>query len=305
MQPVADAGAEFQPFERLLLVGVGLIGGSIGLAARRSGLARSVAGYSRRASTTAEALQSGLVDVVETDLHVALQHADAVCLAVPVAQFPALFEAIDAAGNHGLTVFDAGSTKGGVCEAARAVASRGVGGASPWFFQFVPSHPIAGAERHGPSAARADLYAGRTVISCPHELTSAPALQRVEAFWRALGMRVQRMTPDEHDRVFAAVSHLPHWIAYAYVHALLGTPTGVQDMQEGGGGFRDFSRIAASSPEMWLDIFSDNRAHMLQQLTLFEQSLSQMRAALEKGDHAALASMLHPVAAFRSGWTGR
>lgn len=294
----------FEPFRRLLLVGVGLMGGSLGLAVKQKGLAHRVIGYSRRPETAQAALAQGLVDEVDADLVRALQNADAVYIAAPVAQFPAIFEAIEASGNTGLIVFDAGSTKQKVCDAARAVASRGVAGASPWFFQFVPSHPIAGAEKHGPDAARADLYDGRTLIVCPHECTSQPALERVEAFWRELGMRVRRMGAAEHDRVFAAVSHLPHLLAYAYVHGLLQVPGGDLDMQEGGGGFRDFSRIAASSPEMWTDIFFDNRTAVLAQLDGFEKSLAQLRSALTSGERQALTDAIAHAARFRAGWTG-
>lgn len=299
------APLQFEPFKQLLIVGVGLMGGSLGLAAKRLGLAQRIVGYSRREATAQQALHVGSIDEIATDLVAALKTADAVYLAAPVAQFPALFQAIEAAGNPDLIVFDAGSTKSVVCAAARAVASRGVGGVSPWYFQFVPSHPIAGAERHGPSAANAQLYGGRTVVVCPHEHTSEPALARVDAFWTALGARVSRMAADEHDRVFAAVSHLPHLLAYAYVHGLLQTRTGAADMQEGGGGFRDFSRIAASSPEMWVDIFMDNRDQTLAHLDGFLASVDLLRNALKNGDRQTLAAALAQAADFRARWTGK
>lgn len=277
----------------------------MGLAVKARGLARQVLGYSRRPETAAAALALGCVDAVSDDLHTALQRADIVYLAAPVAQMPALFEAIDRAGNHRQLILDAGSTKANLVAAARAVAARSAGGLAPWFSQFVPSHPIAGAEKHGPGAAFADLYTGRTVVLCPHEHTSDPALHQATAFWRALDMRVLHMAADEHDRVFAAVSHLPHWIAYAYVHALLQSPTGRADMQEGGGGFRDFSRIAGSSAEMWVDIFQENRGALLAQLDGFQRSLNDMRDALSRGDRAALTDMVQSAAAFRKAWTGR
>ena len=311
MRPGAEQSAAgcapslFQPFGHLLIVGVGLMGGSLGLAARQRGLARRITGYSRRLSTAQEALSVGSIDAVSDDLQAALKDADAVYLAAPVAQFPALFQAIETSGNADLIVFDAGSTKTAVCAAARNVASRGVGGVSPWYFNFVPSHPIAGAERHGPTAANAQLHVGRTVVVCPHEHTCDPALQRVEAFWAAMGATVSRMPADEHDRVFAAVSHLPHLLAYAYVHALLQTRTGAADMQEGGGGFRDFSRIAASSPEMWVDIFLDNREQTLAHLDRFMQSADLLRSALKAGDRQTLLSALGQAAAFRGQWRGK
>ena len=136
-------------------------------------------------------------------------------------------------------------------------------------------------------------------------MTSEPALQRVEAFWIALGARVRRMSATEHDRVFAAVSHLPHLLAYAYVQGLLDTPTGAADMQEGGGGFRDFSRIAASSGERWTDIFLDNRAQLLTQLDNFSAALNGLKKAVESGDRATLSAMLERVAQFRGSWPGR
>ncbi|MCE2680621.1 MAG: prephenate dehydrogenase/arogenate dehydrogenase family protein [Burkholderiales bacterium] len=294
----------FVPFERLVVAGVGLMGGSLALAARQRGLAKRVVAYSRRLETANAALQMGLVDEVSSDFSQALENADALFLAAPVAQFSALLGAVDAGSYPNLLVFDAGSTKANIVEIARQLAQSRPGVSSPWFANFVPCHPIAGAEKHGPQAAVATLYEGRTLVVCPHADNDAFSVARVRQFWQAMGMRVMDMEAHEHDRLFAAVSHLPHWLAYAYVHSLLQAPTGTQDMQEGGAGFRDFSRIAGSSPEMWVDIFQDNQAQLLAHLDVFQASLNQLRDALVRSDRQKLLDELTRVSGSRKSWVG-
>ena len=290
-------------FKRLAVIGTGLMGGSVALAAKHHGLVSEVIGYSRRLSTAQEARRLGVVDVAVDQIDKALEGADAVYVAAPVAQFPAVFaqmapviERLPVAQRP--VMFDAGSTKGDVYAAVLQASVN----APSFAQQFVLCHPIAGAERHGPSAATAALHTGRTLVMCPVAETSADAYARVKSFWQALGVRLKEMPAAEHDDMFAAVSHLPHWLAYAYVSSQLGHADGEKFMAEGGGGFRDFTRIAASSPEMWMDIFQANKAPLLAHLDRFEAQLLMMRSALEQGDSEGLRVVLDQAAQFRSSW---
>jgi prephenate dehydrogenase len=295
----------FVPFERLVVAGVGLMGGSLALAAKQRGLAKHVVACSRRLETANAALAMGLVDEVSNDLSEALVNADALFLAAPVAQFTALLGTVAAAQSEHLLVFDAGSTKANIVDIALQLGRNASGVAAPWLANFVPCHPIAGAEKHGPGAALATLYEGRTLVLCPHADNSERSVARVRHFWQAMGMRVTEMDAQEHDRLFAAVSHLPHWLAYAYVHSLLRTSTGEIDMKEGGAGFRDFSRIAGSSAEMWVDIFQENQAQLLAHLDAFQASLDQLRQSLTSGQRGELLNELGRVCDSRKNWTGR
>ncbi len=290
-------------FKRLAIIGTGLMGGSLALAAKQRGLVQEVVGYSRRLSTAQQAQALGVVDSAVDSLAQALEGADAVYIAAPVAQFPALFAQmaplVQAAGEQNAPVlFDAGSTKSDVLAAVDAVSEQ-----YPLFAsRFVPCHPITGAERHGPLAADALLHAGRTLVMCQSPRTSPQAYERVKQLWLALDVVLKEMSAQDHDDMFAAVSHLPHWLAYAYVSSQLSQSKGAQFMAEGGGGFRDFTRIAASSPEMWMDIFRANRQHLLEHLSLFEARLAQMKTALQQGDEQSLQQWLQEAAHFRAGW---
>ncbi len=288
-------------FERLLVFGVGLIGGSLALAAKQRGLVKHVTGVARTQASARQALELGLVDAVAEDLSIAIEGADAIFLAVPVAQFPNLFDLIARVNPQKAVIFDGGSTKAGVLQAAFSAFQS----SQTSLKQFVPCHPIAGAEKHGPQAATADLFEGKSVIICQHQALDIVALQKVSTFWQALSSRVGLMSCDEHDRIFAAVSHLPHWLAFVYVDGLLRSSTAAVDTQHGGGGFRDFSRIAASSPEMWADIFFENKCELLKQLKSFESSLHKFKKHLEAGNQVALQESLGQASVFRQQWRGR
>jgi prephenate dehydrogenase len=293
----------FTPFDRLAVVGVGLMGGSLALAAKHKGLAKFVIAYSRNIETAKQAQQLGLVDEVAADFDTLLNQADAIFIATPVAQFAALFAQIaprlKPLANGALPVlFDAGSTKGDVEQAVGEQAKP-----YPLFSRrFVLCHPIAGAERHGPSAASVHLYDKKTVVLCQSDRTDNDAFSQVSAFWRTLGAHLKILTPQVHDDMFAAVSHLPHLLAYVFVASLLKHPCGYDFMAEGGGGFRDFTRIAASSPEMWTDIFQANRFAIGNHLDEFIVLLEQMRAALHANDRSILLDVLTKASAFRSSW---
>lgn len=296
---------KFKPFNRLAIVGVGLIGGSLALAAKRGGLANVVVAYSRNVATAQHALQLGLIDEVADNFDTLLNQADAIFIATPVAQFTQLFAEIaprlKPLPNGSLPiVFDAGSTKGDV---QRAVIKQAMH--QPAFAKrFVLCHPIAGAERHGPSAAALHLYNNKTVVLCSSSTSDQDAYARVLTFWQALGAQVKILSVQEHDDMFAAVSHLPHLLAYVFVASLLNHPNGHTYMAEGGGGFRDFTRIAASSPEMWVDIFQANHLALTSHLDAFIELLEKTRTALQENNSDVLLDILTKASDFRSRWPG-
>lgn len=268
-------------FEQLGLIGCGLIGGSFALALKRAKLVKRVVGYSKSPTTTERARQLGVIDVAAPSALLAVSGADLVLIAVPVAASEATFRAI----RHGLgeqtLVMDVGSTKSDVI----AAAERGLQQQSR---QFVPAHPIAGKELSGIEHAEADLFTNRKVALTPITATRRTLVQQATQLWRGIGARVITMTPEAHDDAFAAVSHLPHLLAFAAVNAIVDQPDGHHFLSLAGTGFRDFSRIAASDPTMWRDVLLANRQQVLQQSLAFREALQQMEAMLAAGDGASL-----------------
>ena len=268
--------------ERLCIVGVGLIGGSIARAARAAGVCRSVVGVDACADNLAEAKALGVIDEGYDEVAAGAAGADWVVIATPVGAVPQVFAALKPIWSDLGLCTDAGSTKQDVVAAAAAAL-----GELP--ANFVPGHPIAGAERSGVGAANAELYRGKRVILTPLEgVTDPAAVGRVSAFWERLGARVSCMDPVHHDEVLAATSHLPHVLAFALTHML-----GRQDEQQeifryAAGGFRDFTRIASSDPRMWRDICVANRDQIVAQLHRYGEELVQLAALLERADAAAL-----------------
>ncbi len=282
-------------FERVAVIGVGLIGGSFALALKAAGLAGRVAGAGRGAENLRIARERGAIDSIEPDAAAAVRGADLVLLATPVAQVPAVLAAIRDALAPGALVTDAGSTKRDVIAAARA----SLGGR---IARFVPAHPIAGAEASGAAAASAELFRGRRVVLTPLEENSAADLERVAAAWRACGARVERMSAQEHDAVLAAVSHLPHLLAYALVHEIAGRPDAARLFGFAAGGFRDFTRIASSHPEMWRDICAANRDRLREELARYAAKLGEVERLLERGDAAGLERLFAEARAARGRW---
>jgi prephenate dehydrogenase len=281
-------------FDRVAIVGVGLIGGSLAAAIKRHGLARSVVGIGRHADTIDQAKSLGLIDVAATDL-VACRDADLVVLCVPVAQMQVLLQALLPHLRADALVTDAGSTKQDVVAAARVALRTRIA-------QFVPGHPIAGKEINGPEAAESTLYSGKRVVLTPLEENPAADVERVQALWQAVGARVSLMTPAQHDAVFGAVSHLPHLLAYALVAQIAGAADSETKLSYAGGGFRDFTRIAASSAEMWRDIFLANKDAVLAELAAYENVLAQARAMLQSQDGEAVERWLAASAVVRQNW---
>lgn len=263
-------------FEQVTIVGVGLIGGSVGLAAKARGAARRVVGVGRDAKKLARAVERGAIDQFTTDLAEGVRLADLVVVCTPVDRTaPTIADALPHA-KAGAVFTDAGSTKGGLYEAVRAAAQ------GP--FAFVPAHPLAGAEKNGVEHARGDLFDNRVTVLTPHTAEGDPgAVERVEAFWKSLGSRVVRMGADEHDRVLAFTSHLPHAVASAVAGV-----THKEWLALSAGGFRDVTRIAAGDPGLWAAIFEANRDAVLAALAAFADRLTEFRTLLESGDRAGL-----------------
>lgn len=285
-----------RPFHKIVVFGVGLIGGSFALALRKAGMVREVVGFGRSAANLQQARDLGIIDRIGQDIAAEVGDADLVLLATPVGQMAELMERIAPhLGVHTL-VTDGGSTKSDVVRDAYAQLGARVA-------QFVPAHPVAGAELSGAAAAGADLYLGKKVVLTPLPENSAHTVARVEAAWQACGANVHRLTPAGHDAVFAAVSHLPHLLSFALVHDL--AQRGDRDLllSFAASGFRDFTRIAASSPEMWRDICLSNREALLKELQAYIAELNRMSAALAAGDAVQLEQTFHAASELRAGWT--
>lgn len=280
---------------KLAVIGVGLIGGSFALALKQARLATHVVGAGRSAANLKRALERGAIDAIAPDAAAAAREADVILVSAPVAQFPQVFRDIAPHLAAGAVVTDAGSTKRDVIAAAR----RALG---PKIVQFVPGHPVAGAEKSGVAAASAELFRGRRVLLTPLRENSAEAVQRIEELWQACGAHVARMNAEEHDGVLAAVSHLPHVLAFALVHEVAGRANAEQLFSYAAGGFRDFTRIASSHPEMWRDICVANRDRLLSELDRYGAKLAQVRSLLEAGDGAALERLFAEAREAREQW---
>ncbi len=283
-------------FQKIVIFGVGLIGGSFSLALRKAGAVTEVVGFGRSAATLEQAKQLGIIDRSGSDVAREVGDADLVLLATPVAQMAELFSRIAPhLGAHTL-VTDGGSTKGDVVEAARANLGDKLA-------QFVPAHPIAGAEKSGAAAALVDLYQGKRVVLTPLPENSPESVARVRTAWELCGANVSELTAQQHDEVFAAVSHLPHLLSFALVHDLAQRDNRDQLLSFAASGFRDFTRIAASSPEMWRDICMANRAALLDELGSYMQELQNIHEALADADAAKLEEIFSLAREVRSNWT--
>jgi prephenate dehydrogenase len=282
-------------FEQLGLIGCGLMGGSFALALKRAGLVKRVVGYSKSPSTTERARQMGVIDVEAPSALLAVAGADVVLLAVPVAATEATLKAIRHLVTDKMLIMDVGSTKRDVIDAARRVLRDHVG-------SFVPCHPVTGKEVSGVEHADPDLYVDKQVILTPIDRTHPTQLEKAVKLWDALGCRVMRMTPDAHDAAFAAVSHLPHLIAFALINAIATQEPGRDFLTLAGPGFRDFTRIAAGDPKVWRDILLANRNELLAQSKLFQDALLSMEAMIESGDGDALEALIEQASGIRTNW---
>jgi prephenate dehydrogenase len=282
-------------FQQLGVIGCGLMGGSFALALKRAGLVRHVVGYSKSPSTTEVARRLGAIDVAAESALLAVAGSDIVLLAVPVSATEPTLRAIRDLVEPGLLVMDVGSTKRDVAEAARRALGQRAS-------SFVPAHPIAGKESAGIQNADAALYDGRQVILTPLAQNAPELVQKASDTWGAIGARVLRMTPDDHDAAFAAVSHLPHLLAFAYFHAVSHQPVGGDYLSLAGPGFRDFTRIAASDPAVWRDILLANRDEILRQSQHFRHALDGFEHVMRSGNADALQGLIRSASEGRAEW---
>ena len=279
---VSEAAAAPAPFVRMAVLGLGLLGGSVAAAARQRGLALEVVGAGRRRAPLERALAAGLVDSICAPDE-AVVGADFVVLGTPVGSMNQVVSDVASGLERGCLVTDVGSVKGSVIETIPGLLPAGV--------EFVGSHPMAGSHLRGPDHARADLFEGATCVVTPREGQNAEAVERVEDFWRAVGARVERRTPEAHDEEVAWVSHLPHLVAFAFADSLTAAPDRVGRLT--GGGFRDFTRIAQSDAELWGEILTLNGKALAGPLNHFSESLAKLARALEEGDVESLERLLN------------
>ena len=278
---------------------MGLIGGSVALALKKAhGLSIGVThivGVGRTEKSLNTALQLGVIDQAETSIKAACSEADVILIAVPVAQTKAILQSIKPHLNSKTVITDAGSTKGDVLTGAREILGEQFG-------QFVGGHPIAGAEKSGVAAAKNDLFLGKNVVLTPTPEANKDAVLAVTALWQACGANVTEMTAENHDAIFAAVSHLPHLLAFALVHDIAARPNAAQLFSFAASGFRDFTRIAGSHPEMWCDISLANKSALLSEITTFENELSQLKQLLINENATRLQSLFERASVARNNW---
>ncbi|SFU57896.1 prephenate dehydrogenase [Nitrosospira multiformis] len=287
---------------KLVVIGVGLIGGSFAFALRKAGVVSHITGVGRSRENMRRAFTLGEIDEIASDIESALKDADLVFLAVPVGQTAEIMGQISPYLAPSTIVTDAGSTKQDVVAAAHSHLA-------PHLKNFVPGHPVAGAEKSGAGAANADLFRGKNVVLTPLKETSREATQKVTELWEACGARVSRMSATRHDEILAAVSHLPHVLAFALMnHVVSAGADGSNDAHDNellrfaGSGFRDSTRIAGSSPEMWRDICLGNREALLNQIDAYQKELTAVRGMLAHGDGDALERFFANARSARERW---
>ena len=262
------------------IVGVGLIGASLGLALKQAGVVTKVLGVGRSQLNLEQALKIGAIDGA-VDLVDAAKQSDLIVLCVPVAQMRATFAAIEPHLASKTLITDAGSTKGDVILAAKEVLGKKA-------CQFIPAHPIAGGAQHGASAAKADLFFGKQVIICPLQENSPQDIALIEKFWQAVGALVKMLSSVQHDAIYAAVSHLPHILSYALMASVINSEDAADKLSHIGAGFKDFTRIAASSPEMWRDICLANSTSILKELDQYLAIVQHLRKLIADNDGAGI-----------------
>lgn len=282
---------------KIVIIGVGLIGGSFALALRQAHMVKQIVGVGRSPENMQKALALGVIDESTRDLALAFKDADAVLLAMPVGQTSSIMAEIAPYLQPDTVITDAGSTKQDVIAAAQLHLHHNLE-------NFVPAHPIAGAEKSGVSAARADLFHNKHLILTPFAETNHSALKRVEELWQACGAKISKMPAKEHDEVLAATSHLPHILAFALMNYLSQNAERNPDhlLRFAGSGFQDFTRIASSSPEMWRDICIANRNALQAQISAYQEELMSFQRILENNDSAGLEKVFSQAQTTRNNW---
>ena len=285
-------------FEKVVIFGVGLIGGSFALALRQAGQVGELVGFGRTLGSLSQALELGIVDRAGFNIGQEVSNADLVLIATPVGRCAEIMARIAPCLGARTVVTDAGSTKADVVAAARQHFGDAL-------CRFVPAHPIAGAENSGALAARVDLYRQKNVVLTPLPENSPENVARVRAAWEICGGLIKVLAPEEHDQIFAAVSHLPHLLSFALVHELLQRDNHELLFSFAASGFRDFTRIAASHPEMWRDICLANREALVGELDAYCQQLAELRSALQQSDGARLEAIFARARTARRAWTDK
>jgi prephenate dehydrogenase len=288
--------------KKIVIFGVGLIGGSFALALKKAS-AHNIIGVGRSQASLQEALSLGVIDsyvdtfsdALQANIHATLEDADLVMIAAPVAQTISILQSIKPHLRSNTVVTDAGSTKSDALACAKEVLGE-------QFDQFVGGHPIAGAEKSGVTAAMADLYVGKNVVLTPTMETNKAAIARVAEFWCTCGANVSEMSAETHDSIFAAVSHLPHLLAFALVDDIASRPNAAQLFSFAASGFRDFTRIAGSHPEMWRDISLANKTALLSELNAYQNELAQLKVLLSNEDGEGLQALFERASVARNAW---
>lgn len=284
-----------QVLKKLVIFGVGLIGGSVASALKKAGSSAEIVGVGRSSESLQTAIDLNVIDTATSNIAEALLHADIVLIAAPVAQTPLILNAIKPHLHADTVVTDAGSTKSDVLACAQEILGE-------QFTQFVGGHPIAGAEKSGVTAATADLYINKNVVLTPTLNTNENATQRVRELWQSCGANVTEMPAETHDGIFAAVSHLPHLLAFALVDDIASRANAEQLFGFAASGFRDFTRIAGSHPEMWRDISLANKTALLNEITAYQDELSRLKQMLEHDDGDALHALFDRASTARNNW---
>lgn len=272
-----------------------MIGGSVALALKKAANAPLIVGVGRTQTSLNEALNLGVIDALETNIHAACSDADLILIATPVAQTATILYSIKPHLNKQTIITDAGSTKSDVLACAKEILGE-------QFSQFVGGHPIAGAEKSGVTAAKEDLFLGKNVVLTPAPETNIHAVAGVTQLWQKCGANISEMPSEDHDCIFAAVSHLPHLLAFALVDEIASRPNAEQLFNFAASGFRDFTRIAGSHPEMWRDICLANKSALLSELTAYQDELDQLKQLLEHKDGAALQTLFERASVARNNW---
>jgi len=281
--------------KKIVIFGVGLIGGSVALALKKAGSTAQIVGVGRSSESLQVALDLGVIDTATSDIADAVKDADIILIAAPVAQTPSILSAIKPHLTASTVITDAGSTKGDVLQCAQEILGE-------QFSQFVGGHPIAGAEKSGVTAAMADLYTNKNVVLTPASATNPEAIQRVKTLWLTCGANVSEMSAATHDGIFAAVSHLPHLLAFALVDDIATRPNAEQLFGFAASGFRDFTRIAGSHPEMWRDISLANKTALLSELNAYQAELARLHELLEREDGNGLQALFERASIARNNW---
>lgn len=281
--------------KKIVIFGVGLIGGSVALALKKAGSTAQIVGVGRSSESLQAALDLGVIDTATSDIATAVTDADIILIAAPVAQTSSILNAIKPYLTASTVITDAGSTKSDVLQCAQEILGT-------QFSQFVGGHPIAGAEKSGVTAAMADLYTNKNVVLTPTTATNTSATRQVTALWQSCGANVSEMSAATHDGIFAAVSHLPHLLAFALVDDIAARPNAEQLFGFAASGFRDFTRIAGSHPEMWRDISLANRTALLSELNAYQAELARLHDLLEREDGNGLQALFERASIARNNW---